>query len=193
MDCEKIGALIYNLRLEKGLTQKQLADLMHISDKTVSKWERGMGCPDVSLLSELSNIFGVDTERILSGSLDSNEIDGGNIKKTKFYVCPNCANTTIMTGEADLSCCGRKLTALTAKLAQPPHHINVEEIEDDYYITFSHTMTKNHYLTFIAYVSYDRFLYVKLYPEQSSEVRFPKMQGGRFYFHCNQHGLWVSI
>ena len=50
MDCEKIGAMIYKLRKEKAMTQKQLADLMNISDKTISKWERGLGCPDISLV-----------------------------------------------------------------------------------------------------------------------------------------------
>ena len=52
MDCSKIGKLIYNLRKEKDMTLKQIADLMNISDKTISKWERGLGCPDISLLPE---------------------------------------------------------------------------------------------------------------------------------------------
>ena len=57
MDHIKIGKLICALRKEQGMTQLQLAQCLHISDKTVSKWERGLGCPDVSLLSQLSNIF----------------------------------------------------------------------------------------------------------------------------------------
>ena len=47
MDNEKTGRLIRDLRTEKGLTQAQLAQLIHVSDKAVSKWERGLGCPDV--------------------------------------------------------------------------------------------------------------------------------------------------
>ena len=58
MDCKKIGSLIYELRKDKNMTQKQIADLMNISDKTISKWERGLGCPDISLLPELSQILG---------------------------------------------------------------------------------------------------------------------------------------
>lgn len=58
----KTGHLIYQLRKEKNLTQLQLAKLMNLSDKTISKWERGLGCPDVSLLIELSKIFEVDIE-----------------------------------------------------------------------------------------------------------------------------------
>ena len=67
MDCKKIGSLIYELRKDKNMTQKQIADLMNISDKTISKWERGLGCPDISLLPELSQILGVSIDQILSG------------------------------------------------------------------------------------------------------------------------------
>lgn len=44
----------------------------------------------------------------------------------------------------------------------------------------------------IANAMNDRLRLVKLYPEQGSEVRFPKMRGGKLYFHCSQHGLWVN-
>lgn len=66
----KIGNLIYTLRKEKQLTQLQLAERMNISDKTVSKWERGLGCPDISLLPDLSKILEVNLEELLSGKLD---------------------------------------------------------------------------------------------------------------------------
>ena len=65
MDNVKIGQLIYRLRKEKRLTQLQLAEQLGVSDKAVSKWERGMGCPEVSLLPDLSNIFHVDLEKLL--------------------------------------------------------------------------------------------------------------------------------
>jgi transcriptional regulator with XRE-family HTH domain len=53
LDCGKVGALLYRLRKEKGMTQWQVANQLNISDKTVSKWERGLGCPDVSLLGTI--------------------------------------------------------------------------------------------------------------------------------------------
>ena len=56
MDCRKVGELIQKLRKERGWTQKYLADKMNISDRTVSKWERGLGLPDVGLLKNLSDI-----------------------------------------------------------------------------------------------------------------------------------------
>ena len=192
MDCSKIGNLILSLRKERGWTQKQLADKMNISDKTISKWEKGLGCPDVSLLKELSEILEVNIEKILQGDLEPNMADGGNMRRLKFYVCPKCGNIITSTNEAEISCCGRKLNALVPKPSDEKHCLKVETIEDDYYITFSHDMTKEHYLNFIAYVSYDKVLLVRLYPEQGSEVRFPVLRGGKFYFGCNQHGLWVN-
>ena len=60
MDYEKTGKLIRFLRVERGLTQKNIADALNISNKTVSKWECGLGCPDLELWPELSVILGVD-------------------------------------------------------------------------------------------------------------------------------------
>ena len=98
MDCGKVGALIKRLRLEQGLTQRQLADQLNLSDKTVSKWERGQGCPDVTLLGELSEILGVELTRMLSGDLAPNETDGGNMKKARYCVCPVCGvNLNVQT------------------------------------------------------------------------------------------------
>jgi DNA-binding XRE family transcriptional regulator/desulfoferrodoxin (superoxide reductase-like protein) len=192
MDNKKVGSLILKLRKEKNMTQKDLADKMHISDKTISKWERGNGCPDVSLLNQLSSIFNVNIEKILEGSLTPSQPDGGNMKKIKFYVCKTCGNVLTATTSADVSCCGRKLVALIPKDSDENHHLKVESIESDYYVTFDHEMNKDHYISFVAYVSYSSVLLMKLYPEQDGQLRFPKIHGGKLYFYCNQHGFWVN-
>lgn len=192
MDCKKVGGLIRALRLEKHLTQKQLAEAMNISDKTISKWERGLGCPDVSLLNELSSALNVNIEKILQGELSPNDSEVGNMKRMKFYMCPTCGNLLTATGEAELSCCGRKLSALTPKPSDEAHRLRVETVEDDYFITFDHEMRKSHYLNFIAYVNDHQMMFIKLYPEQGGEVRFPQLHGGKLYYGCSQHGLWVS-
>ena len=190
MDCSKVGKLIFALRTEKNMTQKELADAMNLSDRTVSKWERGIGCPDVSLLNELSKILGVNIERILSGDLAPNENDGGNMKKVCFYVCPTCGNILFSTGESDISCCGRKLLALAVEAESGSHIMNVEVIEDDYYVTMKHEMTKSHYISFVAFVGYDSVLLMKQYPEQDAAFRFPILHGNRLLAYCNNHGLW---
>ena len=194
MDCSKVGNLIYTLRTEKGMTQKALANAMNISDRTISKWERGAGCPDVSLLRELSDILGVNIEKILLGDLEPNKKDGGNMKRIKFYVCPVCGNVISSTGMAEISCCGRKLNALKARPADLSHSVSVKAVEGDYYITLEHDMEKQHYITFMAYAVYDSVLLMKLYPEQAAQVRFPRSGHGVLYICCNSHGLFsVSL
>ena len=190
MNSEKVGKLIYHLRKEKGMTQKALAERLFVSDKTISKWERGQGCPDVSLLRSLSEVFDVNVEKLLEGDLSPNSKDGGNMKRIKFYVCPECGNLMSATGNAELSCCGRKLAPLKVQPADEAHQINIEVTEDDYYLTFDHQMKKEHYLNFFAYVDYDRVTLIKLYPEQGGEVRFPKRGRGKIFFGCSQHGLF---
>ena len=67
MDYEKIGKFIYELRKNKKLTQKDLAESLNVTIQAVSKWERGLGCPDVSLLRPLSEYLGVSISELLNG------------------------------------------------------------------------------------------------------------------------------
>ncbi|MDF2485961.1 MAG: transcriptional regulator family [Herbinix sp.] len=199
MDCNKVGTLLCRLRKEKGMTQKQIADRLNISDKAISKWERGLGCPDVSLLGELSVLFEVNIEQILAGELKPNNVEIGNLKRIKFYVCSSCGNVISNSGDAEISCCGRKLSPLVAKAADEMHIATVEDAEGEYYITFDHEMSKTHYISFVALVTSDKLLLVRLYPEQTAEVRLPKIIGARLqqkygailYYYCNRHGLQI--
>lgn len=75
MNANQTGKLIYQLRTEKNLTQKQLAELINVSDKAVSKWERGDGCPDVSIIPILANALEVDVESIMNGTLSEEMIN----------------------------------------------------------------------------------------------------------------------
>ncbi len=190
MDCIQMGQLIRKIRQEKNLTQKELAAGMNLSDKTISKWERGQGCPDVSLLPELSNILGVSVEKLLKGDLQPSRGANGNMQKLKFYVCPGCGAISSAEEQMEISCCGRKLKALVSRAADAAHSLTFEQIEDDLYITFPHNMEKTHYISFFAYVGMDRVLLIKLYPEQASELRFPKPRRGKLYYYCTQDGLW---
>ena len=190
MDLAKNGKLLCDLRKAKGMTQKQVAEMLGVLPKTVSKWETGHGFPDVSTVSALADILGVNEKTILSGNLNTNPEEAVNMKRTKFYVCPDCGSFMQGTGNSEVICCGKPLSALKATIADDAHKISVSEIEDDYYIEFNHEMTKEHYISFVAYVRFDRVLTLKLYPEQNGEVRFPQMRGGKLYFFCNSHGLF---
>ena len=193
MDNVKIGNLINKLRKEKGMTQLQLAERLHISDKTVSKWERGQGCPDVSLLTDLSRVFGVDLEKLLSGQLDANEERGGNMKKLNFYVCPECGNVITAMTDAGISCCGKKLQPLEAVKAPADEKLSVENIENDYYISSDHPMLKEHYISFVALLTGVTLTLKKQYPEWDLQVRIPGRAHGKLLWYCTEHGLFYQL
>lgn len=191
MEGRETGILLRRLRQEANMTQRELAETLHVSAQAVSKWETGAGCPDVSLLAALSERFGVSVERLLAGDLEPNELDGGNMKRLKFYVCPDCGNILTATGGGDLHCCGRKLEPLAAQPADEEHAVTVQEVEEDWYITFSHPMEKSHFIRFAAWVGTERVLLVRLYPEQGGEFRIPQLRGGgRLYLCCSRDGLF---
>ena len=74
MDQIKTGELIRKLRIDKGLTQRELAQLINVSDKAVSKWECGNGMPDLSILPNLSKVFELDISVLLNVSVISADI-----------------------------------------------------------------------------------------------------------------------
>lgn len=191
MDARETGALLARLRKERGLTQRQVAEGLHVSAQAVSKWERCLGCPDVSLLPALSAMFGVSVEGLLAGELAREKNDGGNMKRLKFYVCPDCGNILTATGGGEVSCCGRRLEPLAARPVDEAHAAAVQEVEEDWYVTFRHPMEKNHFFRFAAYVATERVLLVRLYPEQGGEFRIPQLRGGgRLYLCCSRDGLF---
>ena len=67
MDYKKIGQLIKKKRVEKDMTQQDLAEKLHVTDRAISKWERGIGAPDISLLQALSKILGISIQEVLQG------------------------------------------------------------------------------------------------------------------------------
>mgnify|MGYP001420604106 CR=1 FL=1 len=195
MDNERSGMIIRDLRISRGMTQKQLADAIGVSDKAVSKWETGMGAPDISVVGILAAELGVSADVILSGSLGSKEESSGNMNRMNFYVCPECGNVMAASGSAEVTCCGRKVPAMNVKEAKPAddgHRLEVSESDGELYITFSHEMTKEHYIGFVCAVRYDRFLMVQMFPEQSSELRMPDMRKCKLYFWCSRDGLFLQ-
>lgn len=70
------------------------------------------------------------------------------------------------------------------------HAYTLEEIDNEYYIHFPHEMEKEHFITFVALVSWDRVTVVRLYPEQAGEVRLPRQRRGELYLCCSRDGLF---
>lgn len=192
MDCKKVGRMIQQLRRERGMTQKNLANALGLSDKTISKWECAQGCPDITLVRELSALLGVSPAQLLAGELHPNETDGGNMKQIRFYHCPTCGNTLTAMADCALSCCGRTLLPLKEQPVDDEHRAHIEEVDDEWFITMEHEMQKDHYLSFAAYLEYDRMVLVKLYPEQNAEIRMHRMRRGKLYLYCSRDGLFVQ-
>ena len=184
--------IIKSLREGKRLTQRELASAVGVTDKAVSKWESGRGLPDISLIDALAQALGVSVAELLTGDVRENANRAGNMMRSKFYVCHICGNVVHAMGEGSFSCCGVQLMPQEAEDADEDdaHRVHVERIENDWYLTLDHPMTKQHYLSFAAYVTSDTVSLKKLYPEQSPEVRFPMRGSGLLYVFCNQHGLF---
>lgn len=183
------GKIIKELRKKQNLTQTELANILNISDKTISKWETGKGLPDISLIEPLSKALRVSVIELMSGEYVVNKNLCGNMLKSSFFVCPICGNIVHTMGKITNSCCGINAPVLEAELENENHIINCEIVENEYYIYIEHSMTKEHYISFIAYVTSDRCEIVKLYPEQNAEARFLNRGKGIIYIYCNKDGL----
>ena len=96
------------------------------------------------------------------------------MKKTQFYVCPICGEYHNSSGGRGFSCCGIRLPVQEAEVPEKEHAVSVENIDNEYFVTMEHPMSKEHYVSFISYVTLDSVEIVKLYPEQDISVYFRK-------------------
>ena len=190
MDRYVTGAVIRKLREKKKITQEELAEMIHVSGKAVSKWETGQGFPDISLLEPLAKALDISVIELLSGEDIRNTNRSFKMARGKFYVCPVCGNVIIATGETVVSCCGITLPPLEAEPADEKHAISKEIAEDEYFVSIDHPMTKEHYISFLAAISDFGVQLVKLYPEGSAEARFKIDRVKTLYAYCNRHGLF---
>jgi len=189
MDNYITGVTIKRLREEKGITQTELAEQIGVSSKAVSKWETAKGLPDISLIESLATALGVSVMELMSGNTVINKNVSSNMLRSKFYVCPVCGNIVHTTGDALISCCGITLPPLEAEDTDGEHEINIEKVEDEFFVTVNHDMTKEHFISFIAHLTSDRVQFVKLYPEGNAETRLSLRGRGYLYICCNKHGL----
>ena len=89
-----------------------------------------------------------------------------------------------------VSCCGITLPPLEAEKADGEHPIRTEVVEDEYFVSVQHPMTKEHYISFLMAVSDQGNQFVKLYPEGNAEARFKIRGVKKLYAYCNRHGLF---
>ena len=184
------GATVRQLREARGLTQAELAETIGVSSKTVSKWETGKGLPDITLLQPLAAALGISLIELMNGEPIVNKNTSANMLRCKFHVCPLCGNIIHSTGNALISCCGITLPPLEAEEADEAHAVTIEYVEDEHFVTVPHPMTKEHFISFLAFVTSDRIQLVKLYPEGNAETRLQLRGMGYLYWFCNRHGLF---
>ena len=186
------GTMIKRLRESRNMTQYQLAERLNVSDKAISRWETGRGYPDIALIEPLAEALGVSVIELFSGEDVVNTNKSFNMLRLKLHVCPICGNIIKSTGEAVVSCCGLVLPALEAEPEDDSHRLQVERVEDEYYVTIPHEMSKTHYISFILDLKDDGYEIKKLYPEGNAEARFKISRTKRFLYYCNQHGLYEA-
>lgn len=190
MNAQIIGNIISELREEKCMTQAQLAQRLNVSDKAISKWETGRGYPDISLVEQLADALGVSIIELFSGEDIVNTNKSFNMMRLKFHVCPICGNIITSTGEAVVSCCGIVLPPLEPEAEDDKHHLVLEKVEDEYYVTIPHEMSKKHYISFMAAIKDDGYEIKKLYAEGNAEARFKISRTKYLLYYCNLHVLF---
>ncbi|MGM9947480.1 helix-turn-helix domain-containing protein [Floccifex sp.] len=190
MNQNQISEIIRNNREKRKMTQMDLAKQLYVSDKTISKWETSKSCPDLEMMEAIARVFQMSIFEFLSNQIIETTNKQGNCLKAHFYVCPICGNVLWTLSESMVHCHGISLSSLQAQKTNEDHFISIQKIENEYFVSISHEMTKKHYISFIAAVSSNRIQFVKLYPEQNAEAYF-KIDGVKFiYFYCNQEGLF---
>ena len=184
------GTVIKELREKNKMTQRDLAEKLGVSDKSVSKWETAKGLPDITLLEPIAEAFSISVTELISGNTVHNANVSANMLRSKFYVCPVCGNVIHSMGEATIHCHGIQLIPLEAEPSDEQHMVLIERVEDEYYVRINHGMTKEHYISFVATASSDGMQMVKLYPEGNAEARFKIRGVRRIFFYCNRDGLF---
>ena len=190
MNAYVTSAAIRQLREKRQLTQAELGEKIGVSSKTISKWETAKGLPDISLLQPLAQALNISVIELMNGEQILNRNVSANMLRSQFYVCPICGNVLHSTGSAVVSCCGITLPALEAEKPDEAHGITLEPVEDEWFLTVPHAMSKSHYISFLAHVTSDRVQLVKFYPEGNAETRLPLRGRGMLYWYCNHHGLF---
>ena len=190
MDTYVTGTTVKQLREMRNMTQAELAEKIGVSSKTVSKWETGKGLPDISLLQPLAQALGISLIELMNGQHIINKNTSANMLRCKFHVCPLCGNIIHSTGSTVISCCGIILPPLEPEEPDEDHTVTVENVEDEQFVAIHHPMTKEHFISFVAFVTSDRIQLVKLYPEGNAETRLQLRGMGYLYYYCNHHGLF---
>ena len=114
----------------------------------------------------------------------------GNPKRMRFYVCPDCGTLLFSMDGGTVSCCGKPLPPLEAREAPEKERLEAVLSDGSWYITGTHEMHREHYVSFAALLADDTLTVKKLYPEWGPEFRLPCLSHGTLLWYCTRHGLF---
>lgn len=109
--------------------------------------------PDISIVTDLATALDVWVVELLTGEYIDNQNRAGNMNRLSFFVCPICGNVIQAIDKGVFSCCGVLLPALEPEKDDFGHVIQVESMDGEHYVSLDHDMTKNHFASFVAYVT----------------------------------------
>ncbi len=142
------------------------------------------------MLEPIAAVFGISVAELMSGNAICNRNVASNMLKSLFYVCPVCGNVIHSTGDLSVCCHGVQLMPEPAEEADDNHRILLERVEDEYYVSVEHDMTKSHFISFVAALSSEGIQMIKLYPEGAPAARVKIRGVKKIYCYCNRDGLF---
>ena len=111
------------------------------------------------------------------------------MKRLRFYVCKECGNIITAASDVSVTCCGSRLDPLEAKTAGDGEKLIVEDIGGEWYITSDHAMTKENYISFVAYLSDSSVMLFRQYPEWAVNITLPMYRSGTLLWYSTTEGL----
>jgi len=169
-------------RRSHKMTQKEFAERIRVSDKTVSAWERGDRHISAEMLTKVLRNFDISPDDFF---LTEEEISDD----FHFYICPKCDNIAIMHKKSKIFCCGIEMQKVQWNPSENSISAKTKIKNDFLYATFMHEMNYNHYIQFVALVKKNGFEIYVMNPGDSPEVCFNFRKRGRLFAYCNVHGL----
>lgn len=118
-----------------------------------------------------------------------NNFINSNLIKAKFYICPECGNVNICTKNVQISCCGHNLNESVPQKANDESCLKAEAIEDEWFISSSHPMEKDNYISFVSFITGDKIQFIKQYPEWDMQLRIQRREHGVLLWYSKQNGL----
>lgn len=188
MNAKETGRKIFELRKSLKYTQEEFGNSLGVNYRTVSKWERGDGLPDIGVLELISKLYGLDMAYLLSEEKVFNKCASA-VKRLKVFVCEECDNVVVSLNDADIICHGKHMKKLKFIESED---IEIIRTNNELFVKLNGNMSKDDYVSFVLFILNDTYLLKKLYPEGGSEIVFPYLGKGNIVWYRVTKGAFVK-